>query len=128
MDDTNDDTNGVHIKIDRKAENNEAVVYCCGDRVSQWLQKLFPCIKELIGVSVSCKLVLESSDNPNTCDGQLEENSLVCSEIANVFQKLHSSGCIQPQAKEGDENKDDGVGPSIGDKNSRYVNVSYSWL
>ena len=120
------DTNGVHIKIDRKEENNEAVVYCCGDGVSQWLQKLFPCIKELIGVSVSCKLVLESSDNPNIYDGQLEENTLVCSKIAKVFRKLHSSGCIQPKAQEGDENKDDGVGPSTGDKNSRCVSVAYN--
>lgn len=86
------------------------------------------CIKELIGVSVSCKLVLESSDNPNTCDGQLEENTLVCSKIAKVFRKLHSSGCTQSQAQEGDENKDDGVGPSTSDKNSRYANVTYNYV
>ena len=120
------DTNGVHIKIGRKEENNQAVVYCCGDRVSQWLQELFPCIKGLIGVSVSCKLVLESANNPNTCEGQFEENTPACSEIAKVFGKPHSSGCIQPRAQEGDELKNDVVGPSTGDKNLRYVNVTYN--
>ena len=119
------DKNGIRIQIDRK--ENQSVVYCCGDRVSQWLQELFPCIVELVGVSVSCKLVLESVNNPNvpviTCNDQPEET--ICSKIADVFLKSHSSGCVQSPVQEIEECKNDVLTPSTSDKISRCTNARY---
>ena len=114
-----EDTNGINIVID-KSEENQTVVYCCGDKVSQWLQELFPSVKELIGESVRCKLVVESAFNPNipfiTRNNQHEESTIpLQNAIANVFLKSHSSSCscIQFPDQEVDKRKNDVEVPSI---------------
>ena len=127
-----EDTNGIDIQIDRKGNQpRQAVIHCSGDKVSQWLQELFPCLKELIGVSVRCKLVLESASSPSvpriTCNDQLDDNAIL-SKFTEVFRKCHSSDCNQSPAQEMDRRKNDVVEtnhlvetkrPSTGDKTSR---------
>ena len=125
-----EDTNGIHIKIDRKGNQpRQADIQCSGDKVSQWLQELFPCLKELIGISVRCKLVLESASSPSVlripCNDQLDDNT-IRSKITEVFQKFHSSDCSQSRAQEMDRHKNDVLETkrsSTGNKTSRCANT-----
>ena len=120
-------TNGIHIWIDRKGNQpRQAVIHCSGDKVSQWLQELFPCLKELIGVSVRCELVLESASSPSVPYNDQPDDNTICSKITKVFLKCYSSDCSQSPAQEMDRRENDVLETkrsSTGDKTSRCANT-----